>query len=89
MPGLQGATALVAGDWDGDSHLDIAAANFGANSVAILRNNGAGSFAAAQTLSGQQGARGLAAGDWDGDGSLDLTTANSGSNSLRVLRNQP
>ena len=33
-----GATALTAGDWDGDGNLDLAAADNGSDSVHILDN---------------------------------------------------
>jgi hypothetical protein len=80
---------LAAGDWDGDGDLDLAVANFGANSVAILQNNGSGSFANIQTIPSLLNAAGLAAGDWDGDGDLDLASANEGSNNVGILLNRP
>jgi hypothetical protein len=87
--GQTDARGVAAGDWDADGDLDLAVANFGANSVVALRNNGAGFFSTVQTITGQFGARGLAAGDWNSDGSLDLVSASSGDNSVKLLRNQP
>ncbi len=78
---------VVAGDWDADGDLDLAAANFGANSVTILRNNGNGSFSTVQTLTSLQGASAVVAGDWDADGYLDLSVASFSSNSVTILRN--
>jgi hypothetical protein len=79
--------ALVAGDWDGDGDLDLAAANYGVSSVNILKNNGVGDFTVAGTVSGQTNVWALVAGDWDGDGDLDLAAANSGDSVVNILRN--
>jgi len=79
----------VAGDWDGDGNLDLAVANFATNSVAILRNNGTGSFSSLSAIAGQIGISALAAGDWGGDGNLDLAAADNGSDSVHILKNQP
>ncbi|HSM89408.1 MAG TPA: VCBS repeat-containing protein, partial [Desulfobacterales bacterium] len=88
VAGQTGATALVAGDWDGDGALDLAVANFGANQVAILENDGAGIFTVAGTVAGQVNVSALAAGDWGGDGALDLAAANKGADSVDVLKNR-
>ena len=53
-----GVSALAVGDWDGDGDLDLAAANFGSNSVAILKNDGSGNFTLSGTVAGRQGAQG-------------------------------
>ncbi|RPJ72364.1 MAG: VCBS repeat-containing protein, partial [Desulfobacteraceae bacterium] len=79
----------AAGDWDGDSDLDLAVASRGANSVAILQNNGSGTFTNIQTISSLLNAAGLAVGDWDGDGDLDLASANQRGNNVGILVNQP
>jgi len=81
------AIAVTAGDWDGDGDLDLAVANFGGDSVTILKNDGAGNFSESGRIAPQVGASAIAAGDWDGDGDLDLAVANFGSNSVAVLTN--
>ncbi len=81
------ARGVVASDWDADGDLDLAVANFGANALAILLNDGAGAFSNAQTITGLQGATAIAAGDWDADGDLDLAVANFSANSVVALRN--
>ena len=80
--------ALVAGDWDGDGDLDLAAANFSDSLVAVLRNDGSGHFTLAPTdiVLGQIDVVALVAGDWDGDGDPDLA-ANSGISTVNVLEN--
>ena len=81
--------ALVAGDWDGDGDLDLAAANFSDSLVAVLRNDGSGHFTLAPTdiVLGQIDVQALVAGDWDGDGDLDLASANFGSSVVGILIN--
>ncbi len=85
--GQTDARGVAAGDWDADGDLDLAVANFGANSLAILFNDGAGAFSNTQTITGLQGATAISAGDWDADGDLDLAVANFGANSLAILFN--
>ena len=78
--------ALVAGDWDGDGDLDLAA-NSGISTVNVLENDGTGDFTPADTVSGQTNVQALIAGDWDGDGDLDLASANFGSSVVGILIN--
>jgi len=87
VPGQVGASALAAGDWDGDDDLDLAVGNFGANTVVILKNDGSGTFTPSSTIAGQVDAICLVAGDWDGDGNLDLAVGNFATNSVAILRN--
>jgi predicted nucleotidyltransferase len=85
---MLGATGLISGDWDGDGDLDLAVANFTANTVVSLGNDGTGSFAIDDTVLNQIGASALATGDWNSDGDLDLAVANStGGNNVRTLEN--
>ena len=84
-----GASALAAGDWDGDGDLDLAVSNFSTKNVSILENDPPGEFNAIDTISGQGGASALAAGDWDGDGDLDLAVAIFSTNSVSILENDP
>jgi hypothetical protein len=75
----------AAGDGDRDGDLDLAVANFGSNSVAVLRNDGTGNFVSWSAVGGQIGVSALASGDFNGDGFLDLATADYGSDSVRVM----
>ncbi len=77
-----GETAAVcAGDLDGDGDVDLAFTQASENgdtgqSVIVYRNQGAGSFAAAESVACGRGPMAIAAVDFDGDGDLDLLTAN-------------
>ena len=71
---------VKAGDFNGDGILDLATANYAANSVSILLGNGSGGFTLNQTLTTDlNGPNALAVGDFNGDGKLDLAVANLGS----------
>lgn len=82
---------LLAEDFDGDGHLDLAALNRGTASVGIHRGRGDGSFdePADYSLGERPGAahEGLCAGDFDGDGRLDLAAVDWNLSELAVLGN--
>src|SRR4051812_32666250 len=59
--------ALVSGDFNGDSHADLAVANFVSNSVSILLGNGHGNFQAALTLTVGRAPLGIVVGDFNQD----------------------
>lgn len=86
-----GTASVVAGDFDNDGNLDLAAFYYNANppqpasnttsaALSVLRGNGNGTFQSPLTLSGLSGA-GLASapnlvlGDFNGDGHLDLAVS--------------
>lgn len=76
--GDEAPAALAVADFDGDGHLDVAVANYGApgwpGSVGVLFQDGTapGTFGALETYRGYHGPSAIAAGDLDGDGRLDL-----------------
>jgi hypothetical protein len=84
-----GASGVDFGDVDGDGDLDLAVANNGANNVAVLLNNGAGSFTPALGSPFAVGAapRSVTFADVNGDGNLDLATTNQTGNNVTVLLN--
>ncbi|WBA44392.1 FG-GAP-like repeat-containing protein [Hymenobacter canadensis] len=87
-----GATpySVAIGDVDGDGKPDLAVANYGSNTVSVLRNTstaGAVSFAVKADFATGNGPYSVAIGDVDGDGKPDLAVANYGSNTVSVLRN--
>ncbi len=94
-PLSHGAYDVVAADLDGDGDRDLAASNSNGNyvgtTVAVLRNNGDGTFQPAQTFPAGGPSTGVVAGDLDGDGDVDIAVANYGSfgngTTVSVLRN--
>ena len=84
-PGTSPA-ALVAADFNGDNHLDLAVANSGNNQIGLFKGNGTGTFTA-QTPSPATGTTpvAIAAGDFNADGHIDLAVTNSGQTTATVL----
>ena len=87
--------SVAIGDLDGDGKADLAVANFGSNTVSVLRNQGDGTFAAQVGYAVGDSPRSVALRDLDGDGKADLAVANYGVESrfasggtVSVLRNQ-
>jgi hypothetical protein len=78
------ATAIVAGDFNGDRHLDLAVADSGSNEVSILLGNGDGTLQPAVTYTVGFFPNAIVAGDFTGDGRLDLAVAN-GDDTVSVL----
>ena len=78
--------AIVAGDFTGDGHLDLAVAN---RSIRRYRVGAAGQRRRHVPAPGHLRGRGdpdaIVAGDFTGDGHLDLAVANDGDNTVSVL----
>jgi hypothetical protein len=77
-PALDATKALVLGDVDGDSDLDLLVGNLG-EPCRLLRNDGSGTFTdvtAAQMPNVERETRAIALGDVDGDSDLDLVLGN-------------
>lgn len=85
LPLGQNLSAIVAGDFNGDGRLDIAATDATANTVTILLGNGDGTFGVPTTIAigSQPGA--IIAADFNNDGKLDLATANYGDGTVTLL----
>jgi FG-GAP-like repeat len=77
-----GSMGIEVADFTGDGLPDIVAANTGSSNqgttVALLRNQGGGSFAPRQTFPAVTGPIGLVAADFNGDGPIDLAVAGYG-----------
>ena len=85
---------VVISDADGDGRPDIAVANYGSNSISVLRNVSvagsinAASFEAKVDFSTGSSPVSLAFGDVNADGKPDLVVANEASNTVSVLQNR-
>jgi hypothetical protein len=77
----------VIGDFNNDTRLDIAVANFGSNTVGVFLGNGDGTFAAQKTFSTGVGSYpiSVAVGDFNQDTRLDIAVANYGSNTVGIF----
>ena len=78
-------SSIVAGDFTGDGHLDLAVANEYSNDVSVLLGNGDGTFQPAVNYAVGHNPTGIVAGDFNGDGHLDLAVANNLSKDVSVL----
>ncbi|CAF4566284.1 unnamed protein product, partial [Rotaria socialis] len=78
---------IGAGDFNNDSILDIAVANYGSNDFVILFGVDDGSFLCGNSYgTGQASApRALAVGDFNGDNRLDVAVINSALNSISIF----
>jgi hypothetical protein len=78
---------MVLADFNHDTHLDIATANSGTNSVSILLGNASGAFpvATSVSISPGSGSWGIVASDLNGDGNLDIATSNVGTSDISVI----
>jgi len=81
-------TAIIARDFNGDSHVDLAISLFADNRVAVLLGDGHGSFGPAVTSPTGSGPVAIAAGDFDRNGALDLISADTTSYAWDVLLGQ-
>ena len=68
-------SAIVAGDFTGDGHLDLAVVNELSSTVSILLGKGDGTFAPEVTYTVGSDPDAIVAGDFTGDGHLDLALA--------------
>jgi len=79
------AYSVAAGDADGDGKPDIEVVDSAGDQVAVLLNNGDGTFAQPAYYPTGRLPRAVALGDLDGDGRPDLVVANENSNTVTIL----
>lgn len=82
-----GGRAIVAGDFNNDSLLDLIATDEYNNNLWMLVGNGDGSFEPSFSFSSGMTSTTIAAGQFGADGRLDLVIGNSGSAVVKVLLN--
>ena len=70
---------IVTGDFNQDGKPDVAATDYGHDSVAVLLGNGSGGLGAATSFSTGAGAGSIAAADFNNDGKVDLAVTNNDS----------
>ena len=85
FPAGSAPSALAVADFNGDGIPDLAAPNFGTNSVTVLFGDGLGGFNVSASFAAGPGPLSVAAGDFNGDGVPDLVAANTNSSALTVL----
>ena len=82
-------SSMVAGDFNGDGKLDLAAVNEMGNSLSVLPGNGDGTFGATMVYPAGADPRSVTAGDFNGDGRTDIAVADmslDGSACVTILR---
>lgn len=85
--GKHGFSSLAVDDFDGDGHLDIAAADADPARLRFLTGDGTGAFSAWRDCHIGLGARQVVSGDFDNDGLRDVATVNRGDDTVTVLLN--
>jgi hypothetical protein len=80
-------SSVTIGDFNNDTRLDIAVANYGSNNVALLFGDGNASFASQISFSASFDSRplALASGDVNNDNVSDIIIANNGYGTIQIL----
>lgn len=81
------AAGIVARDFNGDGHMDVAIAYSADATLRYLRNLGDGDFVVGDSVVVGENPQDVAAADFDGDGDDDLVVSNRTSNTVSVVRN--
>ena len=76
---------VTAADVNNDGKLDLISANYQANTLTVLTNNGAGAFVLSATLNLGYGPSYVVAADINGDNKPDLISANYDDSTLTVM----
>jgi len=76
---------LAKGDFDGDGHLDLAAAVFSTDKVVVMRGHGNSTLTKEAAYAAGDGPIGVETGDFDRDGKPDLAIGNQAGKTVTVL----
>jgi len=79
--------SVTAADVNGDGKVDLISANYAANTLTVLTNNGSGGFVLASSPAVGSHPNSVTAADVNGDGKPDLISANFSASTLTVLTN--
>lgn len=85
MPSGEEPSPNEGADFDGDGFIDLATGNQNGNSVAVLRNSGAGGYLPPVVYPVGGAVHGIAVVDCDSDGDTDIVATNQ--NNIALLRN--
>ena len=87
MQSISSPYFVVVVDFDNDNILDIIVANYGTNTVDILRGYGDGSFTSPIVFPLKYGSHPFAVvvGDFNSDKKLDFAVANEGTDNLNIF----
>ena len=79
--------SVIATDLDGNGTMDLAIANYGVGSVAILKNDGSGTLTQSSSATVGSNPNTVITADFDADGDMDLAVTNNGSGTISILKN--
>ena len=85
-PVQSGGSGLDLGDVDNDGKRDLVVANYGSNSLSLLRGMGDGTFGPATTVPGVLSPWGIKVVDIDNDGNRDLIVSNVNESTISLFR---
>jgi hypothetical protein len=81
------AQSIIAGDFNGDTFIDLAVANSQSENVSVLSGDGAGEFGLSVPLAVGGYPSSLAAANFNSDGKTDLAVSRFNANSVAILLN--
>lgn len=77
--------SVISVDFNNDTKLDLAVANYGSNNISILLGTGFGTFGTTTNFTVGTQPISITSSDFNSDGKADLAVANWGSNNVSIL----